>query len=121
MQDKDILLQLRQKLGYSQTQLAEALNTRQQTICMIERGHRGIPKSIINLLHNKYNLDYTNLSKGVTYDITVTKKKKPVIKARNNQYKINIIGNIIGSNKKHILNKLCECFEDIDKLEIIEE
>ena len=58
MQDKEFLRYLRKYLKVSQRELAEKLNSNQQTISMVEAGNREIPKSIVEQIYKTLNIDY---------------------------------------------------------------
>jgi transcriptional regulator with XRE-family HTH domain len=53
----EIIFNLRKVYGYTQEEVAEKLNIKQNTLSRYERGERQIPFSMIKKILNFYNLD----------------------------------------------------------------
>lgn len=129
MNSSQLLKTLRFNLGLTQNQLAKILGTSQQTIAMIENGHRGIPKSIVQSLWNVYKIPcdsiLSNSSKEKEDSFGFLHEKSNEITENLEKdfktYKLNIIATVKCKDKKELLKLIADSFlQDIEMLDIME-
>ena len=128
MNSGQLLKTLRFNLGLTQNQLAKELGSSQQVIAMIENGHRGIPKSMSQVLWDKYKiLCYSILSNSSKKEnsLGLSSEKSNEITGNLEEglkvFKINIIATVKCRNKKELLRLNADSFlQDIEMLDIME-
>lgn len=128
MDSSKLLKTLRFNLGLTQNQLAKNLGTSQQVIAMIENGHRGIPKSMVQSLWNVYKIPCSS----VLSNSSIEENSFDLLQEKSNEitenlekdlktYKLNIIATVKCRNKKELLRLIADSFlQDIEMLDIME-
>ena len=128
MNSSQLLKTLRFNLGLTQNQLAKNLGTSQQVIAMIENGHRGIPKSMVQSLWNVYKIPCSS----VLSNSPIEENSFDLLQEKSNEitenlekdlktYKLNIIATVKCRNKKELLKLIADSFlQDVEMLDIME-
>lgn len=128
MNPGQLLKTLRFNLGLTQNQLAKELGSSQQIIAMIENGHRGIPKSMSQVLWDKYKI----LCYSILSNSSIEENSFDLLQEKSNEitenlekdlktYKLNIIATVKCRNKKELLRLIADSFlQDIEMLDIME-
>lgn len=107
------LRDIRYNLDLTQREFAEKLGSCQQTIAMIEKGEREVPKSIIKALSESFNIDF--------YGSINDRKPNTLSKIEffNNVDTTYILSLTAKVQDTDVINKVTELLKDIQEISII--
>ena len=131
MNSSQLLKTLRLNLGLTQNQLAKELGTSQQAINLIENGHRGIPKSMSQVLWDKYKIPCCSVLSDSSKEkeenfLRFIQEKSDEITGNSEKdlktFKMNIIATVQCKNRKELLKSIADSFlQDVEMLDIMEQ